>query len=137
MSVDALSGAVVAREDNHCILFFTKGDTTDKVWFYDMQADGLSLDDKRDPVEECDIPDILEKWANLDPSDENDRTSKAFFVDRDEIVGNDFDLSLNRYKEIVYEPIEYDPPLVIIQQLKELEAKIMSDLEELEQMLKQ
>lgn len=119
------------------ILFFTKGDTTDKVWFYDMQADGLSLDDKRDPVEECDIPDILEKWANLDPSGENDRTSKAFFVDRDEIVGNDFDLSLNRYKEIVYEPIEYDPPLVIIQQLKELEAKIMSDLEELEQMLKQ
>jgi type I restriction enzyme M protein len=117
------------------ILFFTKGDTTDKVWFYDMQADGLSLDDKRDPVDECDIPDVLEKWANLDPSGENDRTSKAFFVDRDEIVGNDFDLSLNRYKEIVYEPIEYDPPLVIIAQLKELEAKIMSDLEELEQML--
>ena len=81
------------------ILFFTKGDTTDKVWFYDMQADGLSLDDKRDPVDECDIPDILEKWANLDPSGENDRTSKAFFVDKDEIVGNDFDLSLNRYKE--------------------------------------
>lgn len=119
------------------ILFFTKGDTTDKVWFYDMQADGLSLDDKRDPVEECDIPDILEKWANLDPSGENDRTSKAFFVDKDEIVGNDFDLSLNRYKEIVYEPIAYDPPLVIIAQLKELEAKIMSDLEDLERMLKE
>jgi len=119
------------------ILFFTKGDTTDKVWFYDMQADGLSLDDKRDPVDECDIPDILEKWANLDPSGENDRTSKAFFVDKDEIVGNDFDLSLNRYKEIVYEPIAYDPPLVIIAQLKELEAKIMSDLEDLERMLKE
>ena len=119
------------------ILFFTKGDTTDKVWFYDMQADGLSLDDKRDRVDECDIPDILEKWANLDPSGENDRTSKAFFVDKDEIVGNDFDLSLNRYKEIVYEPIAYDPPLVIIAQLKELEAKIMSDLEDLERMLKE
>ena len=119
------------------ILFFTKGDTTDKVWFYDMQADGLSLDDKRDPVDECDIPDILEKWANLDLSGENDRTSKAFFVDKDEIVGNDFDLSLNRYKEIVYEPIAYDPPLVIIAQLKELEAKIMSDLEDLERMLKE
>ncbi len=117
------------------ILFFTKGDTTDKVWFYDMQADGLSLDDKRDPVEECDIPDILEKWANLDPSGENDRTSKAFFVDRDEIVENDFDLSLNRYKEIVYEPIDYDPPLVIIGQLKEMETKIMADLDELEKML--
>ena len=117
------------------ILFFTKGDTTDKVWFYDMQADGLSLDDKRDPVEECDIPDILEKWAILDPSGENDRTSKQFFVDRDEIVENDFDLSLNRYKEIVYEPIEYDPPLVIIGQLKEMESKIMTDLDELEKML--
>ena len=117
------------------ILFFTKGDTTDKVWFYDMQADGLSLDDKRDEVEECDIPDILEKWANLDPDSENDRTSKAFFVEKDEIVENDYDLSLNRYKEIVYVPIEYDPPLEIIRQLKETEAKIMSDLAELEQML--
>ena len=118
------------------ILFFTKGDTTDKVWFYDMQADGLSLDDKRDEVDECDIPDILEKWANLDPSGENDRTSKAFFVDRSEIEANDYDLSLNRYKEIVYEPIEYDPPLEIIAQLKEMETKIMSDLNELEGMLK-
>jgi type I restriction enzyme M protein len=117
------------------ILFFTKGDMTDKVWFYDMQADGLSLDDKRDPVDECDIPDILEKWANLDPSGENDRTSQAFFVNRKEIEENDYDLSLNRYKEIVYEPIEYDPPLVIIKQLKELEAKIMSDLNELEEMI--
>ena len=71
-----------------------QGDTTDKVWFYDMQADGLSLDDKRDPVDECDIPDILEKWANLDPSGENDRTSQAFFVDRKEIEENDHDLSL-------------------------------------------
>ena len=117
------------------ILFFTKGDTTDKVWFYDMQADGLSLDDKRDEVEECDIPDVLEKWANLDPNAENDRTSKAFFVDKDEIVKNDYDLSLNRYKEIVYVPIEYDPPLEIIRQLKEMETKIMSDLDELEKML--
>jgi type I restriction enzyme M protein len=117
------------------ILFFTKGDTTDKVWFYDMQADGFSLDDKRNLVDECDIPDVLEKWANRDPDGENDRTSQAFFVDLDEIVANDYDLSLNRYKEIVYEPIEYDPPLVIIKQLKELEAKIMSDLEELEKML--
>jgi len=118
------------------ILFFTKGDTTDKVWFYDMQADGLSLDDKRDEVDECDIPDILEKWANLDPSGDNDRTSKAFFVDRSEIEENDYDLSLNRYKEIVYEAIEYDPPLEIIAQLKEMETKIMSDLNELEGMLK-
>jgi len=117
------------------ILVFTKGDTTDKVWFYDMLADGFSLDDKRDVVDECDIPDLLKKWENLNPNGENDRTKQAFFVDRDEIVGNDFDLSLNRYKEIIYEPIEYDPPLVIIQQLKELETKIMSDLEELEQML--
>ena len=117
------------------ILFFTKGDTTEKVWFYDMQSDGFSLDDKRTPVDECDIPDVLEKWASLDPDGENDRTRKAFFVGRDEIVANDYDLSLNRYKEIVYEPIEYDPPLEIIRQLKELESKIMSDLDELERML--
>jgi len=116
------------------ILFFTKGDTTDKVWFYEMQADGLSLDDKRDPIDECDIPDILEKWANLNPNGENNRTSKGFFVDKDEIVGNDFDLSLTRYKEIVYEAIVYDAPLVIISQLKELESKIMSGLNELESM---
>ena len=63
------------------------------------------------------------------------RTSKAFFVDKDEIVKNDYDLSLNRYKEIVYVPIEYDPPLEIIRQLKEMETKIMSDLDELEKML--
>ena len=100
-----------------------------------MQADGLSLDDKRDEVEECDIPDVLEKWANLDPNAENDRTSKAFFVDKDEIVKNDYDLTLNRYKEIVYVPIEYDPPLEIIRQLKEMETKIMSDLDELGKML--
>ena len=118
------------------ILMFTKGDTTDKVWFYDMQADGFSLDDKRNEIEECDIPELLETWANLDPNGGNDRTSQSFFVDRSEIESNDYDLSLNRYKEIVYEPIEYDPPLEIIAQLKELEAKIMSDLEELEQMLK-
>jgi len=117
------------------ILFFTKGDTTDKVWFYDMQADGLSLDDKRAPVNECDIPDILEKWANLDSNGKNDRTSKAFFVDKDEIVGNDYALSLNLYKEIIYEAIEYDAPLVIIAQLKELESKIVSNLDELEGML--
>jgi type I restriction enzyme M protein len=119
------------------ILFFTKDDVTDKVWFYDMQADGFSLDDKRVEVDECDIPDVLEKWASLDPDGENDRTSKAFFVDRSEIVSNDYDLSLNRYKEIVYEPIEYDPPLEIIRQLKEIESKIMSDLDELENMLEE
>jgi type I restriction enzyme M protein len=117
------------------ILFFTKGEVTDKVWFYDMQADGYSLDDKRDVIDACDIPDVLEKWIGRDSNGENDRTSKSFFVDRSEIVSNDFDLSLNRYKEIVYEAIAYDPPLVIIGQLKELETKIMSDLNELEGML--
>ena len=119
------------------IVFFTKGDETDKVWFYDMQADGFSLDDKRDPVDECDIPDLLERWGSLDKDGENDRKGKAFFVDRDEIVNNDYDLSLNRYKEFVYEPIEYDPPLEIIARLKEIEAKIMTDLDELERMLKE
>ena len=118
------------------IMHFAKGGTTENVWFYDMEADGYSLDDKRNEVEENDIPDVLEKWAERDPSKESDRTAKSFFVPVREIKENDYDLSINRYKEIVYEPIEYDPPLEIIQKLKEMEHGILKDLEELEAMLK-
>ncbi len=119
------------------ILFFTKTNSggTDYVWFYDMAADGLSLDDKRDSIEENDIPDILEKWRGRDSEKDTDRKAKAFFVPSEEIRENKYDLSINRYKEIDYEEIEYDLPQVILNQLEELEIKIMKDLKELKRML--
>ena len=110
-------------------------DGTDYVWFYDMKADGLSLDDKRQPVEENDIPDLLEKWHKRDPKQDSDRKSKAFFVPKKEIKDNAYDLSINRYKEIEYEEVEYEPPKVILGKLRSLEAEISSDLDKLEEML--
>ncbi len=119
------------------VLIFTKTESggTDFVWFYDMQADGFSLDDKRDSVEENDIPDVIERWKNRDPKKDTDRKSKAFFVPVQEIVDNKFDLSINRYKEIEYEEVKYDPPQVILDQLETLEAEIAGDLKELRGML--
>ncbi|MBP0000081.1 MAG: SAM-dependent DNA methyltransferase [Cyanobacteria bacterium SID2] len=120
------------------ILMFTKTGAggTDNVWFYDMEADGFSLDDKRQPVEENDIPDILARWQSRDASKEGDRKGKAFFVPKAEIVENGYDLSINRYKEIEYEEVEYDPPLEILAKLRGLEAEIRADLDELEGLLK-
>lgn len=129
------------------ILFFTKGGETTDVWFYDVAADGYSLDDKRDPVDRNDLPDVLQQWAKwragyLSARSKKyktafeDRTAKAFYVPKDEIAENGYDLSLNRYKKIVYEEVEYDPPKVIIGRLRELEAEIATDLNELEAMLK-
>lgn len=121
------------------VIIFTKvgveKNGTDFVWFYDMKADGLSLDDKRQPVEENDIPDLLEKWQNRDPKQESNRKSKAFFVPKKEIKENGYDLSINRYKEIEYEEVEYEPPKVILGKLRSLEAEISSDLDALEKML--
>jgi len=119
------------------ILLFTKTGAggTDHVWFYDMQADGFSLDDKRNPVEANDIPDILAKWAARDASAESVRTAKSFFVPKAEIKDNAYDLSINRYKEIVYEEVEYDPPAVIIDRLEALQAEIAGDLRALRGML--
>jgi type I restriction enzyme M protein len=121
------------------VIIFTKvgveKDGTDYVWFYDMKADGLSLDDKRQQVEENDIPDLLEKWHNRDPKGESDRKAKAFFVPKKEIKNNGYDLSINRYKEIEYEEVEYEPPKIILGKLRSLEAEISSDLDELEKML--
>lgn len=120
------------------IVMFTKTGAggTDSVWFYDMQADGLSLDDKRQPIEANDIPDILARWGSRDVSEPGDRKGKAFFVPKSEIAENGYDLSINRYKEIEYEAVEYDPPLEILGRLRELEAEISQDLDELEEMLK-
>ncbi|MGB7249958.1 MAG: class I SAM-dependent DNA methyltransferase [Phormidesmis sp.] len=122
------------------ILMFTKVGVkekgTDFVWFYDMVSDGLSLDDKRQPVAENDIPDILQRWQGRDVEQDTDRKGKAFFVPREEIAGNGYDLSINRYKEIEYEEVVYEPPKVILTKLRELEDKIREDLDELEEMLR-
>ena len=117
------------------VLIFTKGGRTDNVFFYDVQADGYSLDDKREPVAENDLPDCLNRWQTRDPIRDNDRTDKAFFVPVEEIRKSNYDLSLNRYKEMVYEEEEYETPKVILEKMKALNQEIVSDLSELEGML--
>ncbi len=126
------------------ILLFTKGGETDQVWFYDVQADGYSLDDKRTLVESNDLADVLVQYAayrhsresgNPDYSQWADKTQKAFLVDKADIVGNKYDLSINRYKEVVYEEEVYEEPKVILGRLMALEEEIMGELRELEGML--
>lgn len=117
------------------IVVFAKGGSTEHVWFYDVEADGYSLDDKRNEVDENDLPDVLEKWVNRDASVESDRTAKHFFVTKDDIKAQGYDLSINRYKEIVYKEEEYEAPSMILAQLKVLEAEIMEGMAELEEML--
>lgn len=132
------------------ILIFTKGGTTERVWFYDLQADGFSLDDKRTALSgegSNDLPDAITQWkqyrvlveANAPAKEINkafgDKTQKAFWVPAKDIASNKYDLSINRYKEIIYEEEEYEEPKVILQKLKDLEKEIMADLDELEGML--
>lgn len=119
------------------ILIFTKTGHggTDNVWFYDMQADGLSLDDKRSPVNENDIPDIIERFRNRDKEVERARTEKSFFVKKDEIKDNDYDLSINKYKEVEYVPVEYPSTLEIMTDIREIEMKIGQEMDELEKLL--
>ena len=105
------------------------------MWFYDMKADGFSLDDKRTPVEENDIPDIVARFHNLDGEESRERTEQSFLVPREEIVGNGYDLSINKYKKIEYVPVEYPPTSEIFAQLHELEMEITKGLEELEGMM--
>lgn len=120
------------------ILIFTKTGHggTDKVWFYDMKADGYSLDDKRSPVKENDIPDIIERFNHLDKEADRKRTEQSFMVDKKEIVDNDYDLSINKYKEIVYEKVEYPPTSEILADIEELNKEIDKNLEELKALLK-
>lgn len=119
------------------VLIFTKTGTggTDEVWFYDMEADGYSLDDKRSPVEQNDIPDIVERFHNLRDEAARVRTEKSFMVPAQEIVDNDYDLSINKYKEIVYEKVEYPPTSELIADIKRLNEEIAAGLAELEAML--
>ena len=137
--------------------FFTKTNSggTDHVWFYDVEADGYSLDDKRNPLLDEDklgpvpmvaltedehaknnLPDVLARWANRDADElERPRTAQSFCVAKDDIVANDYDLSLNRYKEVEYEEVEHRDPREIIAELRKLEDEIQQGLSELEGML--
>ncbi|EIJ41340.1 type I restriction-modification system methyltransferase subunit [Beggiatoa alba B18LD] len=129
------------------ILFFTKGGETERVWFYDVQADGFSLDDKRNPLKDNDLPDALAQWkvyrqllqtqASVEALQTafGDRTQKAFLVEASEIRANNYDLSINRYKTVVHEEESYEDPRVILQRLMALEAEIMGDLKDLEGLL--
>lgn len=119
------------------VLIFTKTGHggTDQVWFYDMTADGLSLDDKRTAVSDNDIPDIIARFHNLEAERDRKRTDKSFFVPKDEIVENGYDLSINKYKKVEYVPVEYPSTAEIMADLHELEMEISQGLQELEDML--
>ncbi|MCS8252458.1 SAM-dependent methyltransferase, partial [Pseudomonas aeruginosa] len=132
------------------ILIFTKGGTTERVWFYDLQADGYSLDDKRSELKgegSNDLPDAIAQWhkyrqmveGNLSASTINtlfgDKRKKAFVVPAEDIAANKYDLSINRYKEVEYQQEAFEDPKVILQRLKGLEQEILADLDELEGML--
>jgi type I restriction enzyme M protein len=108
---------------------------TQDVWFYDMKADGLSLDDKRQPVKANDIPDIIQRYEDSGET-KRARTDQSFMVPKAEIVGNDYDLSINRYKETVYEEVTHDPPAVLLDRIAELENGINAGIDELKGMLK-
>ena len=121
------------------IMIFTKtGDGgTEKVWFYDMTADGFSLDDQRQPIKENDIPDIIKRFNNRNSKEEQERarTEKSFFVPKEEIVENDYDLSINKYKEIIVEKKEYEDPKVILKRIINMENELQQKLKELEELL--
>lgn len=119
------------------ILIFTKTTTggTDNVWFYDMTADGYSLDDKRMPIKENDIPDIITRYNNLSEEKSRVRTDKSFMVSKEEIIFNGYDLSINKYKEIVQEKVEYENPKEILRQIMKMEDEFQKQLKELEGLL--
>ncbi|WP_417783986.1 type I restriction-modification system subunit M [Terasakiella pusilla] len=118
------------------ILIFSKGGRTDNVFFYDVEADGFTLDDKREKQkDDGDLPDVLTRWKNRDAAKHTDRTAKAFFVPAEDIRTNKYDLSLSRYKEVIYEEETYDPPKEILTQMKALHDDIAKDMAELEEML--
>lgn len=119
------------------VLIFTKTGHggTDNVWFYDMTADGFSLDDKRSPVADNDIPDIIARFRNPEAEKGRQRTEKSFFVPKAEIVENGYDLSINKYKKTEYKPVEYPPTSEIMAELENLEKEIGTAMSELKAML--
>ena len=118
-------------------MIFTKTEHggTDQVWFYDMTADGFSLDDKRSPIADNDIPDIIERFRHLDQEANRKRTEQSFMVPKQDIVENDYDLSINKYKEVEYTAIEYPPTYEIMADIRELEMEIGREMDELERLL--
>ena len=120
------------------ILIFTKTGHggTDDVWFYDMTADGFSLDDKRTEIKDNDIPDIISRFKNLEAEKDRKRTDKSFMVSKMEIADNDYDLSINKYKEVEYVAVEYPPTSEIMANIREIEKQISQEMDELEKLLK-
>lgn len=125
------------------IMIFTKtmSGGTDKVWFYDMQADGYSLDDKRNELDSSkhdnnNIPDIIARFKNLEAESTRKATEQSFMVDKDDIAANGYDLSINRYKEVVYEQVEYEAPSKILADLEVLEQDILKGMATLKELLK-
>ena len=119
------------------VIVFTKTGAggTDKVWFYDMQSDGYSLDDKRTELPQSDMPDIVARFHALEEEEGRTRTEQSFLVPKAEIVGNDYDLSINKYKRSDYVEEKYPHPLEIMSEINELEEDISKGLKELEEML--
>ena len=119
------------------VLVFTKTGAggTDKVWFYDMKADGFSLDDKRSEIADNDIPDIIIRFHNLEAETNRARTEQSFFVPKQEIVNNGYDLSINKYKKVEYVAVEYPSTQEIMTNLRELEMQIGHEMDELEKLL--
>lgn len=120
------------------ILIFVKGGKTHRVWFYKMESDGFSLDDKRDRIGDGlgDLPDIRKQWFAREKAKKNDRKAKHFFVPLQEIEANKYDLSIGRYRESDYEEAQYDPPLEIIRRLRSLDEEVQRDMDELEALIK-
>ena len=117
------------------VIVFVKGGKTEHVWFYDIQADGYSLDDKRAKVAENDIPDVIKRWKERDPAKDTNRAGKAFFVPAKEISENRTDLSLSRYQEAAHDEESHEAPLAILSRLRSIELDIVDDLDALEKML--
>ena len=119
------------------MLVFTKTGAggTDKVWFYDMKADGFSLDDKRSEISDNDIPDIIHRFHHLEQEADRERTEQSFFVPKQEIVDNGYDLSINKYKKTEYVAVEYPSTAEIMDKLDALEEEIAVGLKELRKML--
>ena len=120
------------------IIIFTKTNHggTDKVWFYDMKSDGFSLDDKRTPLSESDIPDIIARFKTLEQEEKRERSEQSFMVPKTEIVANDYDLSINKYKKVEYVAEEYPPTSEILAEIRSIETEISKGLDDLEAMLK-
>ena len=119
------------------IIVFTKTGQggTDNVWFYDMKADGYSLDDKRSPIDQNDIPDIVERFNNLDKEITRERTEQSFFVPKDEITSNDYDLSINKYKKTEYVAVEYPPTSEILDEIEKINKQVDEEFKQLKALL--